>query len=92
MFAGYVNCFLKLKAEASGWPSNVETEEQRSAYVKEYFEREGVQLDKDNVKKNPGLRSLAKLALNSFWVLFTILPIFTFLLFYYSYLKLHKNE
>ena len=68
MFTGYINSFLKIKAEASGWPPNTETDEQKDAYIREYEEREGVQLEKDKVEKNPGLRSLAKLALNSFWV------------------------
>ena len=30
-------------------------------------QREGVRLDPSKMKKNPGLRSLAKLCLNSFW-------------------------
>ena len=36
-------------------------------YLQEYEEHEGIRLDYDKVEKNPGLRSLAKLMLNSFW-------------------------
>lgn len=32
-----------------------------------YSLREGIQLDRDNIAKNPALRSIAKLLLNSFW-------------------------
>ena len=35
--------------------------------MQEYKEHEGIQLDHNKVEKNPGLRSLAKLMLNSFW-------------------------
>ena len=63
----YINCFLKLKIEASGWPESVKTEEEKDAFIKECWDREGVLLEKDKIKKDPGLRSLAKLCLNSFW-------------------------
>ena len=67
LFSEYVQRFLKLKTEASGWPQSCETPEQKQAFVNKFQEREGVNLDPDNIKKNPGLRSLAKLCLNSFW-------------------------
>jgi len=56
-----------MKAEASGYPPGVETEEQKNTYVDSFHEREGVRLDKESILNNPGLRSLAKLCLNSFW-------------------------
>lgn len=67
LFAEYVNNFLKLKVEASGLPEFCKTDELTEEYIKEFYEREGVQLEKQNIKKNPGLRALAKLMLNSFW-------------------------
>ena len=39
----------------------------RQKYVCDYKDKEGVQLDYDNIKKNPGIRQVAKLKLNSFW-------------------------
>ena len=59
--------FLKLKTEASGFPHDCKTEEEKHAFVERFLEREGIQLDPNNIKKNPGMRSLSKLCLNSFW-------------------------
>ena len=67
LFSEYINCFLKLKQEASGWPAWCLTDEDKRTYVENYNRREGIQLDPNNIVKNPGLRSLAKLCLNSFW-------------------------
>ena len=68
LFEGYINTFLKIKQEASGWPSEVgEDVEKRRAYVEAYEEKEGIRLDESKIEKNPGMRSLAKMMLNSFW-------------------------
>ena len=67
LFAHYVNTFLKIKQEASGWPDWCKTDEDKAKYVRDYEEKEGIKLNPDNIKKNPGLRALAKLCLNSFW-------------------------
>jgi hypothetical protein len=67
LFTEYVNTFLKLKQEVSGWPEWYKTEEQKKKYIHLYYQKEGVLLEYDKIKKNPGLRALAKLMLNSFW-------------------------
>ena len=67
LFTPYVNAFLKLKQQASGWPGWCQTETDKGKYISDYYEREGISLDYASVQKNPGLRSLAKLCLNSFW-------------------------
>lgn len=67
LFTFYVNTFLKLKQEASGWPAWALTQEQKEQYVDDYARHEGVQLDAKNIEKNSGRRSLAKMMLNSFW-------------------------
>ncbi|CAC5406995.1 unnamed protein product [Mytilus coruscus] len=67
LFDGYVNLFLKLKQEASGFPSECETEQQKMDYIADYAKKEGILLDYDKIRKNPGLRNLAKICLNSFW-------------------------
>ena len=67
LFTEYINTFLQLKQQASGWPSWCSTEEQKQQYIEDYEKNEGIRLNYDEVKKNPGLRSLAKLCLNSFW-------------------------
>ncbi|GBN16734.1 hypothetical protein AVEN_256211-1 [Araneus ventricosus] len=66
LFKSYIDTFLKIKQESSGWPQNCHTEEEKAAYVREYEEKEGVKLDPQNISKNPGRRQVAKLALNSF--------------------------
>ena len=43
------------------------TPEDQRLYVEDYYKNEGIRLDPDNIRKNPGLRSLAKLCLNSMW-------------------------
>lgn len=67
LFAEYVNTFLKIKQEASGWPGWCESDEQKQNYIDNYFLHEGITLDWQAIEVNKGLRSLAKLSLNSFW-------------------------
>jgi hypothetical protein len=74
LFSEYVNLFLKIKEEASGYPQHIQTEEQKDEFIKKFFEKEGVILDKENIKKNEGLRSVAKLLLNSLWGRFGMRP------------------
>ena len=67
LFRGYIDTFLKIKQEASGWPSWYAKEQQKKQYIREYERKEGIKMDRTKIKKNSGLRSLAKLMLNSFW-------------------------
>lgn len=67
LFAQYVNMFLKIKQEASGFLAECVTEEAKWKYIREYKIKEGIDLDYDKITKNSGLRCLAKLCLNSFW-------------------------
>ncbi|RWR98755.1 hypothetical protein B4U79_02666, partial [Dinothrombium tinctorium] len=69
LFSQYMNMWAKLKQEASGWPdSSYENNEQKQdEYIKQYFEKEGIQLEKSKIKKNSSLRFIAKIMLNSFW-------------------------
>ena len=64
LFQKYIDKFLKLKTEASGWPSESMSDYEKDNYITDYLEKEGVELDPGNVKENPGMRSLAKLCLN----------------------------
>ncbi|XP_055714928.1 uncharacterized protein LOC129809144, partial [Phlebotomus papatasi] len=52
LFADYVDNFLKIKQEASGWPPGVESESDKDNYIREFFENEGIQLDKENIRVN----------------------------------------
>ena len=67
LFADYVNTWLRLKQESSGYPAWAQTPEQKRQYVTAYREREGVALQPDLIRKNPGRKQTAKLGLNSFW-------------------------
>lgn len=67
MFKGYVDVWLKLKTEASGWPSGCDTVEHRQAYIEAFKANEGIQLEYHKINHNPGLWSLAKMMLNSMW-------------------------
>ena len=71
LFKEYINTFLKIKQEASGYPKDCVTEEQKQRYLDEYFEVSGIHLNPKKIEYNPGLRALAKLMLNSFWGKFT---------------------
>ena len=67
LFAEYVDAWLKIKTEASGWPVNCDTEDRKRDYLRRFEEREGIRLKYENVEPNPGLKATAKLMLNSFW-------------------------
>ncbi|KAL3118057.1 hypothetical protein niasHT_004860 [Heterodera trifolii] len=67
LFTEYVNTFLRLKAEASGWPAGCDTEAARAEHIRQFAEQEGIHLRPDNIGHNPGLRQLAKDLLNSLW-------------------------
>ena len=59
--------FLQMKTQASGYPSNVITHEQKNEYIRHYEKHEGVCLDPNKIENNPGLHSIGKLDLNSFY-------------------------
>jgi hypothetical protein len=67
IFTDYINKALKRKQEASGWPKENMSENEKASYIEEYFEHEGIKLDYDKIENNPGLRAIAKLMLNSQW-------------------------
>ena len=67
LFSQYINTFLRIKTQATGYPPGAVTPEQKVAFIEEYYRHEGVRLDPKEIEPNPGLRSLAKLALNSFY-------------------------
>ena len=67
LFAPYVDTWLKIKQESSGYPAWCQTEEQKTDYIHQYKEREGIDLDPAMITKNPGRKAMAKLMLNSFW-------------------------
>lgn len=67
LFTAYMKTFLKIKQEASGWPPNCKTPEERKAYVQNYADTEDIHLNESRIENNPSYRSLAKLCANSLW-------------------------
>ena len=67
LFSDYVNTFLRIKQQTSGWPPWCISESQKQEYINDYYIHEGIKLVYDQIQVNPGLRALAKLFLNSFW-------------------------
>ena len=67
LFTGYINKFLKMKTEATGFPTNVINDDDKQQFIDKYFEQEGVHLDINNMKPNPGMKAISKLFLNSLW-------------------------
>ncbi|KAK3718095.1 hypothetical protein QZH41_005714 [Actinostola sp. cb2023] len=53
--------------EASGWPEHCTTEEECTAFLAEVWEHQGIALDRDNMVRNEGLRTMAKGNLNTAW-------------------------
>ena len=71
LFSEYVNYFLRLKQESSGFPDWVKTPEDQARYIDEYYRHEGILLRRDKIVENPSMRAFAKLCLNSLWGLMT---------------------
>ena len=67
LFVEYINTFLKIKTEASGYPSWVRTHEDEDHYVDAFYASEGIRLDKFLIRPKAAKRGLAKLCLNSMW-------------------------
>ncbi|KAL3081243.1 hypothetical protein niasHS_012655 [Heterodera schachtii] len=67
LFSSYVNTFVGLKVQASGWPEGCDTDEQRRAFVDDFLRTEGIAIDPTKMAFNPGLRLIAKTLANSLW-------------------------
>ena len=57
LFAEYINMFLKLKQESSGYTSWVQSEADKDRYIEEYRRAEGIALDKASISENAGQRN-----------------------------------
>ena len=64
-FVDYINTFLKLKAEASGYSSWFRSPEDEGRYIQSFLESKGIRLDKESIKYSAAKRRLAKLCHNS---------------------------
>ena len=73
IFKPYIDTWYKIKAENSGYPKGL-TEDLYDKFIKDFKDREGIELNKENIQSNPGLRNIAKLMLNSLWGKFAQRP------------------
>ncbi|XP_052129261.1 uncharacterized protein LOC127750809 [Frankliniella occidentalis] len=88
LLSAYVQCFMALKIQASGWPADCTSEEQKAKFVEDTLKHDGVELDPTKMEKNPALRTLAKLMCNSFWGKFGEKTLRSKTEFIYDYSKL----
>ena len=72
IFRGYVREFFKIKLEASGFEKEFDTLEKQDQFLIECLELFGVKVDRENMKFNAALRTLAKICLNSLWGRFAL--------------------
>ena len=86
-----MNIWLKIKEEESGWPAHVGDHPfKQQEHVANYFTREKIQLDPTKIAKNPGLRTLAKMMLNSMWEKFGQKPNKTQVKEFHDPIKFHE--
>uniref|UniRef100_A0A1I7U2T1 Uncharacterized protein n=1 Tax=Caenorhabditis tropicalis TaxID=1561998 RepID=A0A1I7U2T1_9PELO len=69
LFTSYINIFMKAKADSSGLPTHVKTEEEKAEFVKGYWEAEKIDLGDCKFERNVGRRAVTKLMLNSLVIL-----------------------
>ena len=61
LFADYINAFIKMKLEASGWPKNCKTDVEKNQFLEQCRLQDGIELDPAELDKglNPALRQIA---------------------------------
>jgi len=62
LFSGYIDTFLKLNVEASGYPARVRTPADEDRYIESFWKREGILLNGEAIKPNAAKRGLSKLS------------------------------
>ena len=67
----YINTFLKIKSELTGYPKWVRSLEEEERYIERLYENEGVRLYRDATKTNGAKRRLENVCLNSLRVKLT---------------------
>ena len=95
IFSEYINLWLKYKQQSDGWPSWVKDDSDKCLYIQKFFENEQVSLNDDEILKNPALRFIAKLFLNTLWGKLAQrpnLPQTTICNEYHEYWKLANDE
>lgn len=65
LFTEYLNTFIKMKAEASGFPFGCVTQAQKEKYIVDFYKENNVILRMENIEYNPSKRAYAKLMMNA---------------------------
>jgi hypothetical protein len=62
LFRPYVQRLMKIKVECGGWPKEVgDDPAKQQAWIDEYYHRFNILIDPKNVKKNAGMKYIAKM-------------------------------
>ena len=64
LFSDYIDCWLRVKQESSGYPPGCDTAVQKAGYIERYKDEEDIELRAEKIEHNPGLRFLSKQMLN----------------------------
>ena len=67
LFTGYINQYLKMKMESTGYPETCRTEEDKARFIREVYDKEGIVLEADKMIPNKGKRAFSKTILNTLW-------------------------
>ena len=67
LFAGYIDAFMKLKQQASGWPQEDMSNEAKQRYIEQCERINGYRLDAEKIENNKGKRKTYKAGANSLW-------------------------
>ena len=67
LFTQYMNTFMKMKMEASGYTVGCTTPQEKTAFIERIRAHEGISMSYDDIVYNAGRRTIAKLCLNNIW-------------------------
>ena len=67
LFAQYMNTFMKIKTEVSGYPVGCTIPQGKTVFIVRVCAHEGISLGHDDILYNAGRRTVAKLGLNNIW-------------------------
>ena len=74
LFTQYMNTCIKIKMEASGYPSHCHTDQEKHKYIERVRAHEVITLRPGDISFNAGRRTVAKLCLNNIWGKFAQTP------------------
>ena len=67
LFESYVDTNYAIKLKAAGYPEYVKTTEDKRVFCQKIKDVEGININPDDIIKNPGLKSQGKAGCNCFW-------------------------